>query len=118
MFDVSLAKLFLLALIALLVLGPEKMVEMARTAGKLLRKLRQSWDSVRENVERELEIEELRKAAHEAAAKAEATQSETSEVLDKMRKELDEVRREAKAGRDDSDQKQVDTHQDERDHDA
>ncbi|WP_049621583.1 Sec-independent protein translocase protein TatB [Frateuria defendens] len=76
MIEISFGKLVLLALIALIVLGPEKLPGAARTAGALLRRLRTSWDSVRAEVERELEVEELKRTAREAAAKAEAAQAQ------------------------------------------
>ncbi|HEX5305986.1 MAG TPA: Sec-independent protein translocase protein TatB [Dyella sp.] len=74
MIEISFGKLLLLAVIALIVLGPEKLPVAARTAGTLLRRLRSGWDSVRAEVERELQVEEIRKAAREAAAQAEAAQ--------------------------------------------
>lgn len=76
MIEISFAKLVLLALVALIVLGPEKLPGAARTAGALLRRVRNGWDSVRSEVERELEVEEIRRAAREAAARAEAAQAE------------------------------------------
>ncbi|HET6431382.1 Sec-independent protein translocase protein TatB [Dyella sp.] len=75
MIEISFGKLLLLAIIALIVLGPEKLPHAARTAGTLLRRLRAGWDSVRAEVERELEIEEIRRVAREAAAQAEAAQA-------------------------------------------
>lgn len=97
MFDFSLGKLLLLALIALLVLGPEKLPGAARTMGAMIRRLRSGWDSVRTEVERELEIEEIRRAARQAAADAEAAHSEASDTLRKMNEEMAEVRAQAKA---------------------
>jgi len=76
MIEFSLGKLVLLALIALIVLGPEKLPGAARTAGALLRRVRSGWDNVRAEVERELEIEQIRRTAREAAARAEAAQKE------------------------------------------
>ncbi len=76
MIEISFAKLVLLALVALIVLGPEKLPGAARTAGALLRRMRSGWDSVRSEVERELEVEEIRRAAREAAARAEAAQDD------------------------------------------
>lgn len=75
MIEISFGKLVLLALIALIVLGPEKLPGAARTAGALIRRVRSSWDSVRAEVERELEIEQIKRAAREAAARAEAMQA-------------------------------------------
>ena len=57
MFDIGTGELGLIALIALLVLGPERLPGAARTAGALLRKARQSWSNVREDIERELAAE-------------------------------------------------------------
>lgn len=76
MIEISFGKLVLLALIALIVLGPEKLPGAARTAGALIRRVRSSWDSVRAEVERELEIEQIKRAAREAAARAEAMQAQ------------------------------------------
>ncbi len=76
MIEISLGKMVLLALIALIVLGPEKLPGAARTAGALLRRVRSGWDNVRAEVERELEIEEIKRTAREAASRAEALQNE------------------------------------------
>jgi sec-independent protein translocase protein TatB len=76
MIEISLGKMVLLALIALIVLGPEKLPGAARTAGALLRRVRSGWDNVRAEVERELEIEQIKRTAREAAARAEAAQNE------------------------------------------
>ena len=85
MIEISFGKLVLLALIALIVLGPEKLPHAARTAGALLRRVRTGWDSVRAEVERELQVEEIRRQAKEAADRAHAAQAELDETLRKMR---------------------------------
>ena len=48
-------------------LGPERLPGAARTAGALLRKARQSWSNVREEIERELAAEELKASMKKAA---------------------------------------------------
>ncbi|MCW8806506.1 MAG: Sec-independent protein translocase protein TatB [Rhodanobacter sp.] len=88
MIEISLGKLVLLALIALIVLGPEKLPGAARTAGALLRRVRSGWDNVRSEVERELEIEEIKRAAREAAAGAEAAQKEFKESMQQVHEPL------------------------------
>lgn len=77
MIDLSVGKLLLLAVIALLVLGPEKLPGAARTAGAMLRRVRRGWESVRAEVTRELEAEELRAKLKEAQ---EATRAAMSQV--------------------------------------
>jgi sec-independent protein translocase protein TatB len=81
MIEIDFGKLILLALVALIVLGPEKLPGAARTAGALLRRLRSGWDNVRAEVERELEIEEIRRAAREAAAQAESAQTQLDSAI-------------------------------------
>lgn len=59
MFDVGFAEIFLLALIGLLVLGPERLPGVARTVGGFVRKARTSWISLRNTIEAELNEADL-----------------------------------------------------------
>jgi sec-independent protein translocase protein TatB len=72
MIELSFSKLLLLAVIALVVLGPEKLPKAARMAGVMLRRVRLGWENVRSEIERELQVEEIRRTAKEAAERAEA----------------------------------------------
>jgi sec-independent protein translocase protein TatB len=72
MIDISLGKLLLLAVVALIVLGPERLPHAARTAGALLRRMRNGWDSVRAEVEREIQAEEIKRTLRETADNARA----------------------------------------------
>src|SRR5579875_1754800 len=85
MIELSFSKLLLLAVIALLVLGPEKLPRAARMAGAMLRRLRLGWENVRTEVERELQVEEIRRAARAAAAHAETARSTTGDTLRQVR---------------------------------
>src|SRR6185437_4121077 len=60
-------------------------------AGALLRRVRNGWDDVRAEVERELEVEQIRRAAREAAAHAEAAQQEVRDGLRGVHEPLAEV---------------------------
>jgi len=85
MIEISLGKLVLLALVALIVLGPEKLPGAARTAGALLRRIRTGWDSVRAEVERELEIEEIKRTARDAAMSADAVKADVKATMSEVR---------------------------------
>jgi sec-independent protein translocase protein TatB len=98
MIEISFGKLVLLALIALIVLGPEKLPHAARTAGALVRRLRSGWESVRAEVERELEIEELKRTAREAAARAEAMQTEMNRTARDTREQVAAAATEVRSG--------------------
>lgn len=68
MFDVGFSELVLIALIALIVLGPKRLPEVARTAGRWLGKLRRFLTDVKQDLDRELhtaELDELRKLKEE-----------------------------------------------------
>lgn len=85
MIEISFAKLLVLALIALIVLGPEKLPVVARTAGALIRRVRNGWDTVRAEVERELEIEEIRGAAKELVAQKDAVEASLNSALKQVK---------------------------------
>ncbi|WP_266157438.1 Sec-independent protein translocase protein TatB [Dyella silvatica] len=91
MIEISFGKLVLLALVALIVLGPEKLPGVARTAGALLRRARNGWDNVRAEVERELQVEEIKRHAREAAAQAEAAQANLNATVNRVREPFAEA---------------------------
>jgi len=62
MLELDVSKIAIIAVVALLVLGPERLPRVARTAGALLRRARNSWQNVREEIERELAAEDLKKS--------------------------------------------------------
>ncbi len=66
MFDFSFGEIGLIAVVALLVLGPERLPRVARTAGALVRRARNSWQSVRDEIERELQADDLKRSIEEA----------------------------------------------------
>jgi len=67
MFDFSFGELLLLAVVALVVLGPERLPKVARLAGLWIRKARAQWNSVKAELENELADEELRRNLREAS---------------------------------------------------
>ena len=96
MIDFSVGKLLLLAVIALLVLGPEKLPGAARTAGAMLRRVRRGWDSVRAEVTRELEAEELRAKLKEAQDATRAAMSQVRAQTDSVNGALGNVAQDAR----------------------
>lgn len=62
MFDVSFVELLIIGAVALLVLGPERLPAAARTLGGFLRRARHSWQTLRNEFERELSTEELKRS--------------------------------------------------------
>jgi sec-independent protein translocase protein TatB len=62
MFDIGFSELFVIALVALLVLGPERLPKAARFAGLWVRRARAQWYSVKSELENELADDELKRS--------------------------------------------------------
>lgn len=90
MFDIGFGELLLIAVVALVVLGPERLPKAARTFGTLLRRLRNGWESVRAEVEKEIEAEELKQKLKEAQ---EYMHQAGKDVDDSLREGAESVRR-------------------------
>jgi len=72
MFDVGFSELLLIGVVALLVLGPERLPRAARMAGLWMRRARASWYSVRAELERELADDELKRSLRQGKAELDA----------------------------------------------
>lgn len=87
MFDIGFSELFLIAIVALLVLGPERLPKAARFAGLWVRRARAQWYSVRSELERELATEELQRTVRD-------TRKAVTDIGEDMRAAEAEARRE------------------------
>ncbi|HKC53675.1 MAG TPA: Sec-independent protein translocase protein TatB [Burkholderiales bacterium] len=61
MFDVGFSELMVIAVVALIVIGPERLPRVARTMGHLFGRLQRYVNDVKADISREMELEELRK---------------------------------------------------------
>jgi sec-independent protein translocase protein TatB len=66
MFEFGFGEMLLVAVVALLVLGPKRLPRAARTLGLWVRRARASWFSLRAELERELADEDLKASLREA----------------------------------------------------
>ena len=67
MFDVGFSEMLVIAVVALLVLGPERLPKAARLAGLWIRRARAQWYSVKAELENELDAEDLKRQLREPA---------------------------------------------------
>lgn len=77
MFDVGFSEMLLIAIVALVVIGPERLPNVARTMGHLFGRLQRYVNDVKADIHREMEMEELSKVKAEFE---QATQSVESAV--------------------------------------
>ena len=88
MFDIGFSELLVIALVALVVLGPERLPKAARFAGLWVRRARAQWESVRSELERELEGERLKQDLDAAAQGVQAPIRELEQALREVEAEL------------------------------
>ena len=61
MFDIGFTEIVVIAVVALIVIGPERLPKAARTMGHLFGRLQRYVSDVKSDINREMELEELRK---------------------------------------------------------
>jgi sec-independent protein translocase protein TatB len=61
MFDIGFSELLVIGVVALVVIGPEKLPRLARTLGHLAGRLQRYVSDVKSDINREMELEDLRK---------------------------------------------------------
>ena len=96
MFDSGFSELFLIAIVALVVLGPERLPKAARFAGLWVRRARAQWYSVKSELENELASEELkrtlrdtRQAVADIDADIRTAQAEARREFDSMQSQIE-----------------------------
>jgi sec-independent protein translocase protein TatB len=81
MFDIGFSELMVIAVVALIVIGPERLPKVARTLGHLFGRMQRYVNDVKADISREMELDELKKlqASMQDAARS-FEQSVTREV--------------------------------------
>uniref|UniRef100_UPI004047E291 Sec-independent protein translocase protein TatB n=1 Tax=Orrella sp. TaxID=1921583 RepID=UPI004047E291 len=90
MFDISFTELMLAGVVALIVIGPEKLPKVARTVGHLLGRAQRYVNDVKGDIQREVEIDELRKMKQEMESAAQSVQSSFTKTESEIRQGLQE----------------------------
>lgn len=80
MFELSFAEVAVVALVALIVLGPQRLPGAARTVGALLRRARNAATSLKADIERELAADELKRSLHDTGAAVQSTRDAVADA--------------------------------------
>ena len=98
MFDIGFTELLLIAVVALIVLGPERLPKAARFAGLWVRRARAQWSSVKAEFERDLANEELKRSLDETKASLRDMQASLRDAGGAAQREFDDARDEVMRG--------------------
>jgi sec-independent protein translocase protein TatB len=93
MFDISFTEILVIAVVGLVVIGPERLPKVARTLGHLFGRAQRYANDVKNDIQREMELEELKKwkASVEGAARSieDSVQKEMTQFQDVMETEAE-----------------------------
>lgn len=89
MFDISFSELLVIGVIALVVIGPERLPKVARTVGHLLGRAQRYVSDVKGDIQREVELDELKKMKEEMENAARDMTSSMQETENSIRGSLD-----------------------------
>jgi sec-independent protein translocase protein TatB len=88
MFDIGFTELLVIGVVALIVIGPEKLPRMARTVGHLAGRLQRYVSDVKADINREIELDELRKMRDSMQQEASKFESSVQSELNKTETDL------------------------------
>ncbi len=95
MFDIGFSELMVIALVALVVIGPERLPRVARTLGHLFGRLQRYVNEVKADINREIELEELRKFKNEFEQAAQSMETKLKEEVYKVETSATELAQQA-----------------------
>lgn len=91
MIDLGLSKLAIIGVVALIVIGPEKLPKVARMAGTLYGRAQRYLHDVKSEVSREIELDELRNLQKNVQEQADSIKADVENSIQKNMAEVEDV---------------------------
>jgi sec-independent protein translocase protein TatB len=91
MFDVGFSELLVIAVVALVVIGPERLPKVARTAGHLLGRLQRYVSDVKADINREIQLEELKKLQQQVSTQMTGVEATVTQEIREVENSLNQV---------------------------
>ena len=92
MFDISFTELMLIGIVALVVIGPQRLPRVARTIGHLVGRAQRYVGDVKSDIQREMELDQLNDLKGQMEEAAKSVKSSVKEATDTLRDPLEEAR--------------------------
>lgn len=93
MFDIAFSELIVIGIVALIVIGPERLPKLARTAGQWVGRLNRYVAQVKQDIDRDLKLEELRQLQQEMKETAQRYELLAEETRREIAQEADHLKR-------------------------
>jgi sec-independent protein translocase protein TatB len=97
MFDISFSELMVIGIVALIVIGPERLPKVARTLGFLLGRAQRYVNDVKSDISREVQLDELRKLQSQVSDSARELESSVRQEYESARSAIEVPAQEAAA---------------------
>ena len=91
MFDVSFSELMVIAIVALVVIGPERLPRVARTTGLLFGRLQRYVNDVKADIGREIQLDELKRLQSEMQASAHSFERSMNEGIQSIEQSVQQT---------------------------
>ncbi len=91
MFDVSFSELMVIAIVALVVVGPERLPKVARTAGLLFGRLQRYVNDVKSDISREIQLDELKRLQSEMQESARSFERSMTEGVQSIEQSVEQT---------------------------
>ncbi len=91
MFDIGFSELMVIAVVALIVIGPERLPKVARTLGHLFARMQRYVNDVKADISREMELEELRRLQASVQDAAQSIQQSVSREISDTESQLQQI---------------------------
>ncbi len=101
MFDIGFSELIVIAIVALVVIGPERLPKVARTAGHLLGRLQRYVSDVKSDISREMQLDELKKIQADLQDSARSFERSLSSEIQSVEQTLEHAAQSVQTGVDD-----------------
>lgn len=92
MFDIGFSEFLVIGVVALIVIGPERLPGVARTLGHLMGRMQRYVNEVKSDIQREMELDELRKLRESVEASAREIEQSVSREVGEAEAEMREIK--------------------------
>lgn len=98
MFDFGFSELMVIGVVLLIVVGPERLPKLARTAGHLLGRVQRYVSDVKSDIQREMQLEELKKLQEQVKQQAHELESSVRSGVASVESEVGRTAEQIRAG--------------------
>jgi len=91
MLDIGSTEFLFIIIIAIIVLGPEKLPEAIKTTAKIIGKLKRMWRDATEDIRKEIELEEMKEEMKKYKEELQKLQEQVNKETNEINKEMSDI---------------------------